>query len=176
MNPVAALCTGASCQKVNWPAGTSYSPKKSHWRRWSAKRSRWRIHPAAQALFRFRPRLRGGRTTDPAVDYPKTNSRAASNSMSEATTATAAKKYEQSTRTAKSAPPGVEDGKSAVRPLRRRGMAMACRYQAGPQLSSRAGWGKRRPSIRRRARRNDRSSTRDCIIPVAICLTAFYIG
>jgi hypothetical protein len=28
---------------------------------------------------------------------------------------------------------------------------MACRYQAGPRLSSRAGWGKRRPSIRRRA-------------------------
>jgi hypothetical protein len=25
---------------------------------------------------------------------------------------------------------------------------MACRYQAGPRLSSRAGWGKRRPSIR----------------------------
>jgi hypothetical protein len=31
--------------------------------------------------------------------------------------------------------PGVEDGKSAVRPLRRRGMAMACRYQAGYNLT-----------------------------------------
>jgi hypothetical protein len=37
---------------------------------------------------------------------------------------------------------------------------MACRYQAGPRLSSRAGWGKRRPSIRRRAWRNDLSTTR----------------
>jgi hypothetical protein len=33
--------------------------------------------------------------------------------------------------------PGVEDGKSAVRPLSPEGMATACRYQAGPQLSSR---------------------------------------
>jgi hypothetical protein len=32
--------------------------------------------------------------------------------------------------------PGVEDGKSAVRPLSPEGMATACRYQAGPQLSS----------------------------------------
>src|ERR1700686_2136843 len=30
---------------------------------------------------------------------------------------------------------GVEDGKSAVRPLSPEGMATACRYQAGPQLS-----------------------------------------
>src|SRR5580704_13434195 len=30
--------------------------------------------------------------------------------------------------------PGVEDGKSAVRPLSPEGMATACRYQAGPQL------------------------------------------
>jgi hypothetical protein len=34
--------------------------------------------------------------------------------------------------------PGVEDGKSTVRPLSPEGMATACRYQAGPQLSSRA--------------------------------------
>jgi hypothetical protein len=44
---------------------------------------------------------------------------------------------------------------------------MACRYQAGPRLSSRAGW-EGRPSIRGRAWRNDLSATRDCIIPVAI--------
>jgi hypothetical protein len=50
------------------------------------------------------------------------------------------------------------------------------RYQAGPRLSSRAGWGKRRPSIRRRAWRNDLSTTRNCIIPVAIWLAGFYIG
>jgi len=30
--------------------------------------------------------------------------------------------------------PGVEDGKSTVRPLSPEGMATACRYQAGPQL------------------------------------------
>ena len=52
----------------------------------------------------------------------------------------------------------------------------ACRYQAGPRLSSRAGWGKRRPSIRRRAWRNDLSTTRDCIIPVGDLNIAFYIG
>jgi hypothetical protein len=45
--------------------------------------------------------------------------------------------------------------------------------QAGPQLSSRAGREKRRS---REARRNDRSTTRDCSIPVAICVNCFYIG
>ena len=32
--------------------------------------------------------------------------------------------------------PGVEDGKSAVRPLSPEGLATALRYQAGPDLSS----------------------------------------
>jgi hypothetical protein len=52
----------------------------------------------------------------------------------------------------------------------------ACRYQAGPRLSSRAGWGKRRPSIRRRAWRNNLSTTRDCIIQSRSGHVAFYIG
>jgi hypothetical protein len=46
--------------------------------------------------------------------------------------------------------PGVEDRKSAVRPLSPEGMATACRGQAGPQLSSRP------PD-----QRSDRSTTHD---------------